>query len=48
LDFAEILRYAADGVIRSDEIWANTGTRFGGAEAWLDFESNSRTAFIEG
>ncbi len=48
LDAAEILRYAAEGVIRSDDIWAYTGTRLGGLVVSIALDRSSWMISREG
>ena len=48
MECSEILRYAADGVMRSDGISAKIGTRFGAFGLPADFSMISRTACREG
>lgn len=48
LDAAEILRYAAEGVIRSDDIWAYTGTRLGGLGGLIALDKSSWMVSREG
>lgn len=48
LEYAEILRYAAEGVMRSDDISAKIGTRLGGLDFPAHFCRIFRTASKEG